>query len=197
MSRPDKTQFPNGNPNAPAISRMPRRFGQSRFLRASILVLLCLALATHLRADTISGTVKDPSGAVVAGARVEITGGDLSQPIVLTSDEFGKFAAPNLKPGRYGLRVAKEGFDDLVTTVDLQGTADLSMKLTISAQQTRINVSEKSTGFANSDAAYRQLRDAGLGESYRCENFTLTMDVGTFQLQTGKITVLAPATKYE
>ena len=197
MSEADKTQFPNGKPNAPAISRMPRRLGRFHFLHASLLVLLCLALATHLRADAISGTVKDPSGAVVAGARVEITGGDLSQPIVLTSDESGKFAAPNLKPGRYSVRVAKEGFDDLVTTVDLKGTADLPIKLTISAQQTRINVSEKSTGFANSDAAYRQLRDAGLGESYRCENFTLTMDVGTFQLKTGTITFLALVNKYQ
>ena len=197
MSQPDKTQFTNRKPNAPAISRMPRCFGRFHFLHASILVLLCLALATHLRADTISGTVKDPSGAVVAGARVEITGGDLSQPIVLTSDEFGKFATPNLKPGRYSVRVAKEGFDDLVTTVDLQGTADLPIKLTIAAQQTRVNVSEKSSGFANSDAAYRQLRDAGLGESYRCENFTLTMDVGTFQLKTGTITFLALVNKYE
>ena len=197
MSEADKTQFPNGKPNAPAISRMPRCFGRFHFLHASILVLLCLALATHLRADTISGTVKDPSGAVVAGARVEITGGDLSQPIVLTSDESGKFAAPNLKHGRYSVRVAKEGFDDLVTTVDLEGTADLPIKLTIAAQQTRVNVSEKSSGFANSDAAYRQLRDAGLGESYRCENFTLTMDVGTFQLKTGTITFLALVNKYE
>ena len=176
---------------------MPRCFGRFHFLHASILVLLCLALATHLRADTISGTVKDPSGAVVAGARVEITGGDLSQPIVLTPDESGKFAAPNLKHGRYSVRVAKEGFDDLVTTVDLEGTADLPIKLTIAAQQTRVNVSEKSSGFANSDAAYRQLRDAGLGESYRCENFTLTMDVGTFQLKTGTITFLALVNKYE
>ena len=197
MSQPDKTQFTNSKLNAPAISRMPWRFGRFHFLHASILVLLCLALATRLRADTISGTVKDPSGAVVAGARVEITGGDLSQPIVLTSDESGKFAAPNLKPGRYSVRVAKEGFDDLVTTVDLKGTADLPIKLTISAQQTRVNVSEKSTGFANSDAAYRQLRDAGLGESYRCENFTLTMDVGTFQLKTGTITFLALVNKYK
>ena len=197
MSQPDKTQLTNGKPNAPAISRMPRHFGRFRFLHALILVLLCLTLATHLRADTISGTVTDPSGAVVAGARVEITGGDLSQPIVLTSDESGKFAAPNLKPGRYSVRVAKEGFDDLVTTVDLEGTVDLPIKLTISAQQTRVNVSEKSTGFANSDAAYRQLRDAGLGESYRCENFTLTMDVGTFQLKTGTITFLALVNKYQ
>ncbi len=197
MSQLDKTQYAKGEPNSSAVSGIPRGFLRLSFLYASIMALLCLALATQLRADTISGTVKDASGAVVAGARVEITGADLPQPIALTSDESGKFAAPNLKPGRYSVRVAKEGFDDLVTTVDLKGTADLSLNLTIAAQQTRVNVSEKSRGFANSDAAYRQLRDAGLGESYRCENFTLTMDVGTFQLRTGTITFLTLVNKYE
>ena len=41
-------------------------------------LLLCLAAPAWLYADTISGTVLDPSGAVIVGARVEITGGDLS-----------------------------------------------------------------------------------------------------------------------
>ena len=173
------------------------RVRRSRYFGTAILAFLCLALATHLRADTISGTVKDPSGAVVAGARIEITGGDLSQPLVFTSDESGKFIAPNLKPGKYSVRVVKEGFDDLVTTVDLKGTADLPLSLTIAAQQTRVTVTEKSRGFANSDAFYRQLRDAGLGDSYRCENFTLAVDVGTFQLKSGTITLLAPVNKYE
>jgi len=167
------------------------------FLHASILTLFCLAFATYLRADTLSGTVKDPSGAVVVGARIEITGGSLSQPIVLTSDDSGKFAAPNLTAGKYSVRVAKEGFDDLVTTVDLKGATELPLSLTISAQQTRVTVTEKSTGFANSDAVYRQLRDASLGETFRCENFTLAVDVGTFQLKSGTITLLAPIAKYE
>ena len=50
------------------------RRGRFRFLYPSMLVLVCLVLARPVRADTISGTVKDPSGAVVAGARVELTG---------------------------------------------------------------------------------------------------------------------------
>jgi Peptidase family M1 domain/Carboxypeptidase regulatory-like domain len=176
---------------------MPGRFGRPLpFLHALILTLFCLAFATYLRADTLSGTVKDPSGAVVAGARIEITGGSLSQPMVLTSDDSGKFAAPNLNAGKYSVRVAREGFDDLVTTVDLKGAAELPLSLTIAAQQTRVSVTEKSTGFANSDAAYRQLRDASLGETFRCENFTLAVDVGTFQLKSGTITLLAPINKY-
>jgi hypothetical protein len=152
------------------------------------MALLCLVLSPHVRADTISGTIKDPSGAVVIGARIEISGDNLAQPLLLTSDESGKFAAPDLNTGKYSLRVAKEGFDDLVTTVDLHGTAELPLKLTIATQQTSVTVNEKSTAFANSDAAYRQLRNDGLGDTFLCENFTLPMDVGTFELKSGTIT---------
>ncbi len=168
-----------------------------KLLYASILTLLCLGLATRLLADTISGTVKDPSGAVVAGARIEISGGNLPQPIVLSSDESGKFAAPTLTAGKYTVRVSKDGFDDLVTTVNLKGAADLPLNLTIAAQQTRVTVTGKSTGFANSDSVYRQLRDIGLGDTYRCENFSLTMDVGTFQLKSGTLTLLGLVNKFE
>jgi len=167
------------------------------FLYVSIFALLCLALANPVPADTISGTVKDASGGVMIGARIQITGGNLSQPLLLTSDESGKFAAPNLAAGKYEVRVAKEGFDELVTTVDLHGAVDLALKLTITAQQTQITVTEKSAAFANSDAAYRQLRDAALGETFYCENFTLPIDVGTFALKSGTITLLALVNKFE
>jgi hypothetical protein len=173
------------------------RLDRLRFFYPPILLLLCLVLGTVLRADTLSGTVKDPSGGVVLGARIEISGGNLAQPLVLTSDESGKFAAPNLSAGKYSVRVAKEGFDDLVTTVDLHGTADLALGLTITAQKTSVTVNEKSTAFANSDTAYRQLRNDGLGDTFLCENFTLTMDVGTFELKSGTITFLELVNRFE
>jgi hypothetical protein len=168
-----------------------------RLFQVPILALVCLVLTPRANADTISGTVKDPSGGVVIGARIEISGGNLSEPVVLTSDESGKFVAPNLSAGKYSLRVAKEGFDDLVAAVDLQGTADLGLKLTITAQQTSVIVSGKSAAFANSDTVYRQLRDDGLGETFRCENFVLPIDVGTFELKSGTITFLGRIGKFE
>jgi hypothetical protein len=170
-----------------------RRF---QFLYAPMLALACLVLTPQAKADTISGTVKDPSGGVVIGARIEISGGNLAQPVLLTSDESGKFAAPDLSAGKYSIRVAKEGFDDLVTEVDLHGTADLALKLTIAVQRSSVTVTEKSTAFANSDAVYRQLRNGGLGNTYRCENFILPMDVGTFEL-TGTLTLLEQVNKFE
>jgi hypothetical protein len=172
--------------------------GKPSFLRRTlILALVCLVLAANLRADTISGTVQDPSGAVVAGARIEITGDNLSQPLVLTSDESGKFSAANLSAGRYSVRVVKDGFDELASTVELHDTANLELKLTIASQQTSVNVTEKSTGFANSDSVYRQLRDVSLGNTYHCEKFTLTLDVGTFELTSGTITVLDAVNNFQ
>jgi hypothetical protein len=171
--------------------------GQVKFLYILILALVCLIFTPQASADTISGTVKDPSGGVVIGARIEITGGNLPQPLLLISDESGKFAAPNLNAGKYTVRASKEGFDELVTPVELQGKAELSLKLAITAQQSSVTVNEKSLAFANSDSVYRQLRDEGLGDTYRCENITLPMDVGTFELKSGTITFLALVGKYE
>jgi hypothetical protein len=159
--------------------------------------MLCFVFATPLRADTISGTVHDPSGAVVVGAHVEITGGNLMQAIALTSDASGKFTASNLAAGKYTVRVSKEGFEELVTEVDLHGSADLSLTLSITKQQTEVTVSEKNLAYANSDPVYRQLRDASLGNSFHCENFKLTLDVGTFEFKSGTFTLSSPVNNFE
>jgi hypothetical protein len=141
--------------------------------------------------------VKDPSGALVAGARVEVSGGTLNEPLALTTNGEGKFSAPNLVPGRYSVRASKEGFENSVTSVDLNGTSDLLVSLTITSQQTSISVTGKAAAFANSDPAYRQLREIGLGKTYHCENFTLPMDVGTFDLKSGTITLLGMVNRNE
>ncbi len=121
------------------------RFGL--FLLVAVIVLLS-AVPTWLHAQTISGTVQDPTGAVIAGARIEITGTNLAQPLVLYSDGTGKFTTPELKPGTYTVRVMRESFEPLVQTVDLQGTAQLQLTLTIAKQQESISVSPERSSSA-------------------------------------------------
>jgi hypothetical protein len=157
-----------------------------------MLALLGSGLASTARADTLSGTVKDSSGGVVAGARVEISGGAAAPLVVVTTDQTGKFSAPNLPAGKYSIKVSKDGFDNFETTVEFSGTADIAISLKIATQQTSVTVTDKSLAYANSDPAYRQLRDIGLGDSYRVENYTMTLDVGRFVFKSGTITLLAP-----
>lgn len=164
----------------------------ARLIFVVVLLAFSLASAMQLRADTISGTVKDPSGLAVGGARIEISGEGLAQSLVVNSDGAGKFAVNDLKPGRYSVRVTKEGFEPLSSEVELHGTYDLQLTLAIAEQKVTVTVTEKSLALANSDPVYRQLRDLGLGATYYCENATLPLDVGTFVFKAGTLTFLAP-----
>ena len=155
-------------------------------------LLLWVTSPVLLHAETISGTVLDPSGAVIVAARIEITGGDLTQPIVLVSNAQGKFVSPDLKAGSYALRVTQQGFEPLVKTVDLRGTAELELKLAIAKQREEVTVSGKGRAYANSDPIYKQLRNIGLGETFRFEDFTMPLDAATFHFQKGTLTLLNP-----
>src|SRR5262249_53690069 len=181
-------------PNFHEITRLTVAACRKRLslLAKTAFLLLWLTAPPHLHADTISGRVADPSGAVIVGARIQITGGDLSQPIVLSSDGQGKFSSPDLKPGAYSLRVTQEGFEPLVKTVDLHGTLELDLELAIAQQKVEIIVSGKGRAYANSDSVYRQLRDVGLGQTFRFDNFNLQLDNATFQFQKGTLTVMKP-----
>jgi Peptidase family M1 domain/Carboxypeptidase regulatory-like domain len=152
--------------------------------------LSLVALPGGLQAGTISGTIKDPSGAVVAGARIEIAGENLIQPVQITSDATGKFTSPELKAGKYVVRVSHEGFELLERAVDLQDSVQLEMALAIPRQEAQVEVQAK--GLANSDPVYKELRGIGLGETFRLDNFTLNTDVGTFHFDKGTLTWLRP-----
>ena len=59
---------------------------------------------------SISGTVTDPSGAAVAGARVRLTRGDQSPNQEALSGDDGQFSFPNSAPGPFQLAITAEGF---------------------------------------------------------------------------------------
>jgi hypothetical protein len=157
-----------------------------------LLVLFCSVGSALLFGATVSGTVQDPSGAVVSGARIEITGGNLAQAIVLSSDALGEFVSPDLQPGKYVLKVTHDGFEPLEQTIDLQTSNELQLSLAIARVQTNISVAGKAGAYANSDPVYLQLRNVGLGESFLIENFTLISDVATFHFEKGTLTFLTP-----
>src|SRR5262245_20619875 len=137
-------------------------------------ILGLLFLSSGLQASTISGTVKDSSGAVIPHARLEIRGGALEQPVVTTSDEAGHFASPALKSGNYAVRVIPDGFETLERPVDLgANSAMLDFQLAVAAVKEEVTVAGKSARFANTDPTYRALRDAGLGAAFQVEGITV------------------------
>lgn len=81
-----------------------------------ILVLLALLLAgaSFLAAQSFTaamrGVVTDPTGAVVAGAKITVTEADRNVSRTVFTDEAGRYVAPNLNPGFYTLTVEASGF---------------------------------------------------------------------------------------
>lgn len=170
-----------------AINRKP-----VSLLPKIVLLLLWLAGSIYLYADSISGTIADPSGALIPGAQIEITGGDLAAPLVLSSNTSGSFSSPDLKPGTYTLRVTRDGFEPLVKTVELKGGVKLQLSLAIARQRAEVTVPGKSGIYANSDAVYQSLRYLGPGTTFRFDNVTIPLDAATFQFQKGTLTFLSP-----
>ncbi len=82
----------------------------------TLLVTCVLAASTVLLAQTtvsqgsIQGTITDPSGAVVGGAKITITHKATGQVISTTSTSSGTYNSGGLIPGDYVLRVEAKGF---------------------------------------------------------------------------------------
>lgn len=61
-------------------------------------------------AATLTGTITDPSDAVIQGARVTVTNTGTGATIESVSDERGEYRIPLLPPGAYDVKVEKAGF---------------------------------------------------------------------------------------
>ena len=59
---------------------------------------------------TLSGSVTDPSGAVVPHAQVTVRGLTTGVDRVATSDSEGNYTIPSLQPGDYSVSVQATGF---------------------------------------------------------------------------------------
>lgn len=101
---------------------------------ASAAVAGTAAAQTQITTGAIQGTVMDPSGAVVPGADVEVKNLNTNLVRSLTTNSDGRFVALLLPPGRYTVRVSKQGFaklvqENLTLTVGQAITLSLNMQL--------------------------------------------------------------------
>src|SRR5271165_132587 len=120
-------------------------------MRARIFLVFVLLAAVSLSAQTfrgtILGTVTDPSGAVVSGAKVVVknTGTGLQRETETSAD--GSYSLPELPIGTYSVTVTQTGFQTFVATgitVDVAAqrrvdaamkTGEISTKVEVSADQ--------------------------------------------------------------
>src|SRR5579863_4792551 len=87
-----------------------RRLFSFLSLCALILVSSGLAFSQESPTGSLVGTVTDPQGAVVLGAKITIS--DMAGGVRATAEsgEGGHFTVPNLSPANYKVTVEKSGF---------------------------------------------------------------------------------------
>ncbi|MGH9534317.1 MAG: carboxypeptidase regulatory-like domain-containing protein [Terriglobales bacterium] len=88
------------------------RFGEWKWMAAAVALALALALpaAAQNIYGTISGTVTDPSGAVIPGAAVVLRNNATGATRTVKTDPQGAYSAPLLPEGTYTVTVRAHGF---------------------------------------------------------------------------------------
>jgi len=126
----------------------------------AILALTVAAFGQGGATGAITGTVQDPSGAVVAHAEVQITNQDTNmlERTVQTGPD-GSFTAPLLPVGTYRLNIHASGFADAKVAdvvVRVTETTRLTAKLTTQAVQQKIEVQAEVQTVDTTDATTGQ-----------------------------------------
>ena len=99
--------------------------------------LLALSLPSASRAQsagsgTVTGTVTDQQGATIADATVVITNTDTAAERNTTTNDVGFYVAAFLQPGRYTVRVSKNGFTTVIReNLNLQVGRTLTIDLAL------------------------------------------------------------------
>ncbi len=153
-------------------------FAHSRLLNMLLLIVLiaCFSGAAFGQATsgTIFGTVKDPSGAVVAGATVTAGAADIGLTRTATSSDSGEFAFPNLPPATYSITVTAKGFKTHVTTGVVVGATDRvsagAQVLEVGGTETSVSVTaegaqiqlQSNSGERSDTITSKQLNDVAL-----------------------------------
>src|SRR5581483_9298857 len=109
-----------------------------------LLFLVCGSLAQGQVSASVSGTVTDPSGALVSGASVTATNEDTGAIRTSITDSTGQYQLPALPIGHYEVRVQKTGFADEVRRgvnllVGQDARIDLALRLGTSSQELTVN----------------------------------------------------------
>jgi hypothetical protein len=132
-----------------------------KILRRILMMLIAAVLsATPLLAQTtaanLSGTVRDESDALVAGATVTVNNAATGFKRAVVTDSDGAFFVPQIPPNTYSVKVEREGFaateiTDVILNVNDQRALNIRLKVgevgasvVVNAEQTTINESSSS-----------------------------------------------------
>jgi len=132
----------------------------SKCLRVSALVFLLAVSAFGQQLTSVSGTVTDPTGAVIPGAVLSLENLERGGKRETVSDSAGRYAFPQVQPDRYKITGKAQGFGDVVIEVQLAVATPAS----INVHFEKVGTVAEAVSVA-ADAAIVSVSDASLGNA--------------------------------
>jgi hypothetical protein len=118
----------------------------SVFQFVSAIILTAALAAAQSGNSTISGVVKDATGAAIPAAKVKVTNEDTGVSQEISANEAGIYRATALVPGVYRVEADSSGFDHLVrgpVTLQVGQSLALDLTLTVGQQTQSVDVVEQ------------------------------------------------------
>lgn len=118
-----------------------------RILKAVVIAVCiggCIPAGAQSDRGTLTGSIQDPSGAVIPGARVTLVNIETGVTFTAPTNDAGDFTVPQLQPGTYNLKIEKDGFKPAsVTGIVLNASAtvraDAVMQVGAAAQAIEVS----------------------------------------------------------
>ncbi|MGH9882530.1 MAG: carboxypeptidase regulatory-like domain-containing protein, partial [Pyrinomonadaceae bacterium] len=123
-----------------------------------LLALSALTAVAQTSRGSVTGTVTDPNGAVIAGADVTLTSMQTNTSRTTKTSDEGLYRFEAVEPGTYQVKISSAGFGDSITTgVDVRAnqTSDTPVQLAPSGQQITVDVTADSGQLLQSEAPVR------------------------------------------
>jgi hypothetical protein len=151
--------------------KIQRRFSFAVFAAFFIACFAMSVFAQEYR-GTISGTVTDPNGAVVPGAKVTVKNSGTNIAVNATTNESGSFTVPYLVPGAYSVSVVGDGFktstrESIEVKVDDRINLDFKLEIGASAEVNIVadtDVIERGTVTTGTIVSRKQVEELPLAE---------------------------------
>src|SRR5450432_1140317 len=148
-------------------------FRFSVFLAIHVVLFVVVASAQLGNSGSMEGIVKDPSGAALLGAKVEINYpvSGFTRTTATASD--GTFRFTNIPFNTYHMTIAAPGFAAYTQDVDVRSTVPISMPISLkmgSAASTSITVEANGGDLVENDSTFHTDVDRGLFEKLPLES---------------------------
>jgi hypothetical protein len=133
--------------------RFSGRSSRNKFNSWDVISLCALALCvlsvsssawaqTTVGTGSIGGTVTDPTGAAISGARIVIKNAATNQQVSVSSNSAGAYSSGPLEPGTYQVQISAKGFSTVAETLVVQvgNAATFNAKVAIGQESTVVEV---------------------------------------------------------